>query len=173
VTESGDFWRWSLAVYDRPGMKDALLDLQDKHRCSVNLLLFALWASERHAALTPLQWRSAIAIVEDWSGAVTEMLRAARCAIDPQSERLGDLRAKILAAELDAERHEQMALERFAAGALSPPGDEPARRRARRNLAGYAVAIEAARSPGFSVLLLERVVDLALGAEPQEPNTPL
>jgi uncharacterized protein (TIGR02444 family) len=147
-------------------MKSALLDLQDARGFSVNLLLFAIWASEGRAALTPHQWASAIAIVEDWSGAVTEKLRAARRAIDPQSERLGGLRAKILDAELDAERCEQRALQRFAEGALGAPGDEPARRRTRRNLAGYAAAIGAAQAPGFSVFALERLADLALGPEP-------
>ena len=123
MTDDEKFWRWSLAVYERPGMKEALIDLQDRCGYSVNLLLVAVWASEQHAALTPHQWRSAIAIVEDWSGAVTDRLRAARRAIDPQSERLGDLRTKILSAEIDAERHEQKALQRFAQSALAEPRD--------------------------------------------------
>ena len=88
VTDNEEFWRWSLAVYEREGMKEALLEMQDRRGFSVNLLLFAIWASEERAALTPQHWASAIAIVEDWSGDVTERLRAARRAMD--IEGLGD-----------------------------------------------------------------------------------
>lgn len=165
MTAGLGFWQWSLDAYERPGVKDALLDLQDRCGFSVNLLLFAIWASERHPSLTPQQWRSAIAIVEDWSGAVTERLRAARRSVGSSTERLDDLRKMILSAEIEAERHEQFALERFAQTAFAAPGDNAPRRNARRNLAGYAAAAGATRKAGFSVAQLERLVDLILGPE--------
>jgi uncharacterized protein (TIGR02444 family) len=42
---SGDeaFWRFSLAFYERPGVPDALIALQDRDGFDVNLVLFALW----------------------------------------------------------------------------------------------------------------------------------
>ena len=37
------FWRFSLAFYERPGVPDALIALQDRDGFDVNLILFALW----------------------------------------------------------------------------------------------------------------------------------
>lgn len=37
------FWRFSLAFYERPGVADALIALQDRDDFDVNLILFALW----------------------------------------------------------------------------------------------------------------------------------
>ena len=36
-------WRFSLAFYDRPGVPEALIALQDRAGLDVNLILFALW----------------------------------------------------------------------------------------------------------------------------------
>ena len=43
MSEDGAFWRFSLALYERPGVADALIALQDRGGCDVNLVLFALW----------------------------------------------------------------------------------------------------------------------------------
>lgn len=37
------FWRFTLAFYQRPGVSDALIALQDRDGFDVNLVLFALW----------------------------------------------------------------------------------------------------------------------------------
>ncbi|HKS89918.1 MAG TPA: TIGR02444 family protein, partial [Stellaceae bacterium] len=37
------FWRFSLALYARPGVAEALIALQDRAGRDVNLMLFALW----------------------------------------------------------------------------------------------------------------------------------
>lgn len=37
------FWRFSLVFYSRAGVADALLRLQDRDGCDINLMLFALW----------------------------------------------------------------------------------------------------------------------------------
>src|SRR5437868_13976812 len=36
-------WRFSLALYARPGVAEALIALQDQAGCDINLVLFALW----------------------------------------------------------------------------------------------------------------------------------
>ena len=50
TSEDGAFWRFSLAFYERPGVADALIALQDRDGFDVNLILFALWLgiSGRH-----------------------------------------------------------------------------------------------------------------------------
>jgi uncharacterized protein (TIGR02444 family) len=43
MSEDEAFWRFSLAFYERPGVADALITLQDRDGFDVNLVLFALW----------------------------------------------------------------------------------------------------------------------------------
>jgi uncharacterized protein (TIGR02444 family) len=43
MSEDEAFWRFSLAFYERPGVADALIALQDRDGFDVNLVLFALW----------------------------------------------------------------------------------------------------------------------------------
>src|SRR6516225_4179160 len=43
LSDSEGLWRFSLAFYARPGVSEALIALQDRARCDVNLMLFALW----------------------------------------------------------------------------------------------------------------------------------
>ena len=51
--KAGALWRFALAVYQKPGVSDACLLLQDRHGCNVPLLLFAAWAgAERGVVLT-------------------------------------------------------------------------------------------------------------------------
>ena len=37
------FWDFSLAVYPREGVESACLELQERHRLDVNLVLFCCW----------------------------------------------------------------------------------------------------------------------------------
>ena len=43
------FWRFSLMVYARPGVADALIGLQDRDGHNVNLVLYGLWLGLCHA----------------------------------------------------------------------------------------------------------------------------
>jgi uncharacterized protein (TIGR02444 family) len=43
TSEDEAFWRFSLALYERPGVADALIALQDRDGFDINLILFALW----------------------------------------------------------------------------------------------------------------------------------
>jgi uncharacterized protein (TIGR02444 family) len=43
MSEGQAFWRFSLAFYERPGVPDALIALQDRDGFDVNVVLFALW----------------------------------------------------------------------------------------------------------------------------------
>ncbi|MGC2412860.1 MAG: TIGR02444 family protein, partial [Stellaceae bacterium] len=47
-TAAGEaFWRFSLALYARPGVAEALIALQDRAALEVNLILFGLWFGAR------------------------------------------------------------------------------------------------------------------------------
>src|SRR5580700_6044309 len=43
ASEDEAFWRFSLAFYERPGVAEALITLQDRDGFDINLILFALW----------------------------------------------------------------------------------------------------------------------------------
>ena len=45
------FWDYSVALYGRPGVEAACLELQQRHRIDVNLVLLCLWLGERGTAL--------------------------------------------------------------------------------------------------------------------------
>ena len=45
-------WEWAKAVYERPGVEAALLELQDGHGQSIPLLLWAAWTASEGRPLT-------------------------------------------------------------------------------------------------------------------------
>ena len=112
----GAFWRFSLDVYGRPGVAAACLELQDRHGCDVNLVLFALWVGAsgrgrlRDADLSALDGATA-----SWRRAVIAPLRALRRQVKREAD-AALLYEALKAAELEAEHILQSRLE-----ALAPP----------------------------------------------------
>lgn len=106
------FWRFSLTVYARPGVAEALIGLQDRLGHNVNLMLFGLWLGLCEgrrldaAALTRAQ--AALAPIHD---AVVAPLRQLRGQLkdDPDPD-IQALRRRVLALELAAERRVQARL---------------------------------------------------------------
>src|SRR5207253_9344111 len=45
------FWRFSLALYARPGVAEALIAIQDRAGHDVNLILFGLWLGAREGLI--------------------------------------------------------------------------------------------------------------------------
>ena len=108
------FWRFSLAVYGRPGVAEACLELQDRHALDVNLLLYCCWAGSRGRRLSAAEMGELIAAVGPWHEAVVRPLRAVRRWLKDQDVAPADLaqglRREIKARELDAEKIEQSIL---------------------------------------------------------------
>lgn len=103
---AAEFWRFSLAVYARPGVAPACLVLQDQHGRDVNLMLYCCWlGASARGRLDPDSLAAADRGVAAWRGEVVENLRAARRAIKaaalPESD---GIYAKAKALELEAER---------------------------------------------------------------------
>jgi len=112
-----DFWRFSLALYARPGVAAALLALQDRDRRNVNLILFALWQGICGFPLDVQQLAAAKAAVARLSTETVSPLRALRRRLkDPRDADLAALRRRILALELEGERRMQRHLAALAAG---------------------------------------------------------
>jgi uncharacterized protein (TIGR02444 family) len=133
------FWRFSLAIYARPGVASACLVLQDQYRRDVNLALYCSWLGvSGRGRLDAGSLAAADHAVADWRRDVVENFRAARRAIKAAALPDSDgVYAKAKAVELEAERLLQRML---VEGAPPARGDLSAPQRladARANLALY------------------------------------
>src|SRR5579862_3641028 len=120
MSDAAEFWRFSLAIYGKPGVAPACLVLQDQFGRDVNLALYCCWlGASGRGRLTRAALDAADNAVASWRHAVVEHFRAARRAIKaaawPDST---DLYAKVKAVELESERLLQVRLV-----ALAPPPD--------------------------------------------------
>ncbi|ALJ34852.1 TIGR02444 family protein [Azospirillum brasilense] len=116
-------WDFSLAVYGRPGVPAACLDLQDRLGQDVNLLLFAAWAGMACNADLPAEELARIdTAVAPWRDGMVRPLRAIRRRAKGEDD---TLYKRLKAAELEAERVQQDRL--FALSGLTPaPGGDGA-----------------------------------------------
>ena len=117
---AGEFWRFSLTVYGKPGVAPACLVLQDQHGRDVNLALFCCWLGvSGRGRLTRATLAAADGAVATWRHEVVENFRAARRAIKAiEMSGSESLYAKAKAVELEAERVLQARLAQ-----LAPPVD--------------------------------------------------
>lgn len=111
-----DLWRFSLAIYPAPGVASHCVALQDRCGADVNLVLALAWAgASGRGRVTAAELAVLDRAVGPLRRAVIEPLRAARRWLRPEAGRddvadLGDLRTRIKAVELEAERRVQMRL---------------------------------------------------------------
>ncbi len=128
------FWEFSLTVYGAPGVQEECLHLQERYGVDVNVLLFCTYIGAVHGALlSDRDVRAAAAATSDWNRTIVGSLREARRALKPfaaDSSTPGAaavaLRATVKAAELEAERIEQMMLETWSAFRIETwPRDQP------------------------------------------------
>lgn len=69
---------WAFAAYDRPGVRDACLELQDGHDMDVVVLLWCIWAGEHHGPLDTEAMRRIVADASTWQADVVGPLRTVR-----------------------------------------------------------------------------------------------
>jgi uncharacterized protein (TIGR02444 family) len=114
-------WTFAVDLYGAPGVAEACLALQDRHRCDVNVVLFAAWMGAVYRrAIMPDEMAEAVATVQGWHAEIVGPLRSARRRLKsgppPAPNATSEaLCARIKGIELEAERIELAALERFAA----------------------------------------------------------
>ena len=130
------FWRFSLVFYSRPGVAEALLRLQDRDGCDVNLILLALWSGAvLRRRLDAADLAAAEAAAAPLRNAVVGQVRELRRRLKPSPESGAQgLRRRIAALELSAERRVQ---ERLAAAIGAARGDADPIAGAAANLALY------------------------------------
>lgn len=133
--DATDFWRWSIACYDRPGVAAFCLDLQDRLGLDVNLALLLVFLAER--GFRPLS-AAEIAAVERAAAPFRQWAllpaRARRRALKATG---GPEYAAAKAAELDLERESQRQM--LAAVPTLGPDSRPAAEIAATSLAAYGV----------------------------------
>jgi uncharacterized protein (TIGR02444 family) len=105
ATAAEAFWRFSLALYARPGVAGALIALQDRAGADVNLVLYALWLGVRGVRLDAAALAEAAAAIAPINGAAVAPLRGMRRQLrDTDDPGRAALRRRILGLELAAER---------------------------------------------------------------------
>jgi uncharacterized protein (TIGR02444 family) len=112
------FWEFSLAVYSKPEVPEACLELQDKFSADVNIVLFVLWAADQGRRLDTQEIARVATLVTDWQNEVVRPLRFARRFLKSpvsewQLEETAGLRQRIKADELEAERVQQTVMANF------------------------------------------------------------
>jgi uncharacterized protein (TIGR02444 family) len=120
------FWEFSLTVYGAPGVQEECLLLQDRYGVDINMLLFCAYVGAIYGALlSDRDVLAAVAAAGEWNATIVGNLREARRALKPFAADLSAtgalaaaLRTAVKAAELEAERIEQMMLEAWSASRL-------------------------------------------------------
>lgn len=120
MSDAAEFWRFSLAVYGKPGVAPACLVLQDHFGRDVNLALYCCWlGASGRGRMTRAALDAADRAVAPWRHQVVEKFRAARRAIKEAAlSGSDDLYVKAKGVELEAERLLQTRLTE-----LAPPAD--------------------------------------------------
>ena len=112
------FWDFSLEYYDREGVAERLIFLQEHLKVNVNMMLFCCWAGHVGA---PLLTESEISEIESavklWQNDIVKPLRALRSKLKnyhdfEQKSLIRNVYAEIKNAELEAERAEQLTIYR-------------------------------------------------------------
>jgi uncharacterized protein (TIGR02444 family) len=102
-------WDWAVEAYGRPGVEDALLELQDMHGQPSPLLLWAAWSAIEGRPMDGPRLRQAAELCESFERGVVGPLRQARRSLGTPRPPLADdaregLRGRVKTAEIEAER---------------------------------------------------------------------
>jgi uncharacterized protein (TIGR02444 family) len=161
LSDSEELWRFSLAFYARPGVSEALIALQDRARCDVNLMLFALWLGvSGRSRLTKEELAIADRIARPIGTDIVEPLRALRRRLSSAPDRdVQRLREGIKALELAAEKVIQDRLGRAARPAF---GDADPAARAAVACANLALYLGPEMTRGAEAAAIAEAVEVFL-----------
>lgn len=122
VSESGH-WRFVVDLYNRPGVSDACLGLQDVFGVDVVLLLMLVSAASEGLSITDADVADADATVRSWRTDVVIPLRHIRRTLKVRAgpESTLELRESVKALELRAERIELAELAAWLSARTGPP----------------------------------------------------
>lgn len=159
-TRFAALWRFSLMVYARPGMAEALIGLQDRRGIDVNVVLCCLWRVASGWALRARDVTAMAAAAAGWQRRVVRPLRRVRRALkaDPGAQRL---RRAVQKVEIEAEKAEQRLLAALPVESAPPVSRATACRLARARLGAY-LKIDGSPPSARDRAAIALVVDVAL-----------
>lgn len=169
------FWDYSLSLYEKPGVADACLYLQDKFGLDVNLLLFCVWfGASGRGPLDADEIDNCVQRTGDWRTKVIEPLRAIRLAC--REEPLGVpefllqvFRPRMREIELHAEHVEQLVLaETVRNRPAEDVTDDVGAHDAQLNLLAYLAAAATRRDSRADECIHALLAAAFPGAEPGE-----
>jgi len=145
-TRDSAFWQFSLAFYERPGVADACLALQDETGADVNVMFYVLFLARQLRQIDRVDAAHIDASIKGWREIAVVPLRTLRrrlkIGIEPIA--IADteaLRSAVKRIELDAERIEQEWLEaNVPAATLGTQATSPLAA-AQTNLAAYGALL--------------------------------
>jgi uncharacterized protein (TIGR02444 family) len=161
LSDSEELWRFSLTFYARPGVSEALIALQDRARCDVNLMLFALWLGvSGRSRLTKEELAIADRIARPIGTDIVEPLRALRRKLSSAPDRdVQRLREGIKALELAAEKVIQ---DRLGCAARPAFGDADPAARAGAACANLALYLGPEMTRGAEAATIAEAVEVLL-----------
>ena len=153
TSEDEAFWRFSLAFYERPGVAEALITLQDRDGFDINLLLFALWLGiSGRGTLGGDTLTAAERVAATLRSEIVEPLRSLRRKLRHHPDRdVQRLREGVKVLELAGEKLVQKRLGRLAGGGRAKTDPGSRRAAAHANLALY-LGREGVRSKEAAVI---------------------
>lgn len=123
------FWDFSLALYSQRNVREECLVLQEEYSIDVNVLLFCGWVGwSKKMRLEADDLKGIEAVVTDWHRNAVKPLRSVRQYLkgsDAGGE--SELRERVKALELEAERVEQVLLFSYAERRWPRDGSEEPR----------------------------------------------
>jgi uncharacterized protein (TIGR02444 family) len=104
--ETNPFWTFSVTLYKKPGVAQALLDLQDSHGLDVNILLYACFAAVEQRTVSEVDASALDGVCADWRDEVIRQLRSVRRKLAARPD-TADISKGLLQLELAAEQRQQ------------------------------------------------------------------
>lgn len=130
AAETNHFWQFSLDFYQRDGVAGACLMLQDRLGLDVNILLYAAWLASQGRTATVADFEQVDLLIAPWREEVIRPLRRIRRWLkepgpDVPAGSVGEYRAGIKSAELEAEKIAQDMIFVSHSRMRKPGGDGP------------------------------------------------
>ena len=126
-----DLWDYAVKIYDLPGVKDALLKLQDRYHFDVNTVIWCVWAARCGYRLEPGEVVRIQSATSAMAMHTTRPLRSVRLFLSAPKTGFAEkdleaLRADVLAAEIKSEELVLRRLDAVTRAAATPiPDDGP------------------------------------------------
>ena len=131
--DSHPFWDYSLDVYRREGVSEALIMFQDRHNLDVNIMLLCLWAGHSgRGVLADSDFEHALKVSAAWNPDIVCAIREVRIRLRQEIELVPTglreaIRKTLLDLEIECEHVEQLSMAAGlpnVEGKASPPAQQ-------------------------------------------------